>query len=247
MYKQKFNEEPPILDDEKIVLDRAAFRALASDTRVRILKELDERRKTLTEISESVGLAVATVKEHMASLSSSGLVEVKDEGRKWKYYDLTNKGKAILYPERKKIWVMVAALIFTIILSGYMTFYDVGYVDGAYNHLPQDERFPLRTLNGDDAGVMGIEQSQEEHPEALDTADPDEESGSIAEEGDRDDSESENSDEVFEGSEDVSVSGRERIMSLPLLRYLSYLAALLIMSKTVLLGLSYTRKLKERD
>ncbi|MFP4656337.1 MAG: winged helix-turn-helix domain-containing protein, partial [Candidatus Woesearchaeota archaeon] len=181
MYKQKFNEEPPILDDEKIVLDRAAFRALASDTRVRILKELDERRKTLTEISESVGLAVATVKEHMASLSSSGLVEVKDEGRKWKYYELTNKGKAILYPERKKIWVMVAALIFTIILSGYMTFYDVGYIDGAYNHLPQDERFPLRTLNGDDAGIMGIEQSQEEHPDTLDTAERDEGSGSTAE------------------------------------------------------------------
>ncbi|MFP4656908.1 MAG: hypothetical protein ACLFNK_05020, partial [Candidatus Woesearchaeota archaeon] len=65
--------------------------------------------------------------------------------------------------------------------------------------------------------------------------------------GDIDDAESENSDEVFEGSEDVSVSGRERIMSLPLLRYLSYLAALLIMTKTVFLGFSYTRKLKERD
>ena len=131
MFEQKFNdakEDEDRDDDERIILDRSAFKALASDTRVNILKELDKRRKTLTEISEVLNLAVATVKEHMDQLSKSNLISIKDEGRKWKYYELTEKGKAILYPERKKIWVMLMSVVFMIVLSLYMTHYDLGYI-----------------------------------------------------------------------------------------------------------------------
>lgn len=126
--KQHFTEDSNTVDDdEKIVLDKATFRALASDTRINLLKELDVRRKTLTELAHEVGLAVATVKEHMEQLVQSKLVKLKDEGRKWKYYELTEKGKAVLYPERKKIWVMLASLAFMIVLSFYMSQQDVGY------------------------------------------------------------------------------------------------------------------------
>ena len=130
MFEQKFNDEKEDenLEDEKIVLDRSAFKALASDTRVAILKELDKRRKTMTELSETLNLAVATVKEHVEQLSKSKLVVVKDEGRKWKYCELTEKGKAVLYPERKKIWVMLASVVFMVLLSFYMTYHDIGYV-----------------------------------------------------------------------------------------------------------------------
>ncbi len=130
MFEQKFNDDKSEEEqfDEKIVLDKSAFKALASDTRIAILKELDKRRKTLTELSETLNLAVATVKEHVDQLSKSKLVVVRDEGRKWKYCELTEKGKAVLYPERRKIWVMLASVVFMVFLSFYMTYHDIGYV-----------------------------------------------------------------------------------------------------------------------
>jgi DNA-binding transcriptional ArsR family regulator len=145
--KQRFTQESN--EDEKIVLDKATFRALASDTRIDLLKELDQRRKTLTELAEALGLAVATVKEHMAQLSQSKLVLLKDEGRKWKYYELTEKGKAVLYPERKKIWVMLASLAFMILLSTFMSYHDMGYLGGSASPLESARLMALPNVASD--------------------------------------------------------------------------------------------------
>jgi DNA-binding transcriptional ArsR family regulator len=84
----------------KITLDADTFRALASSTRLTVLKALDERRKTLTELSRDLALNKATVHEHMQLLTSAGLVRKRDdEGRKWIYYELTWTGQRILHPE----------------------------------------------------------------------------------------------------------------------------------------------------
>jgi DNA-binding transcriptional ArsR family regulator len=84
----------------KITLDADTFRALASSTRLTVLKSLDERRKTLTELSRDLNLNKATVHEHMALLTAAGLVKKRDdEGRKWIYYELTWTGQRILHPE----------------------------------------------------------------------------------------------------------------------------------------------------
>ncbi|MFP4111701.1 MAG: winged helix-turn-helix domain-containing protein [Candidatus Woesearchaeota archaeon] len=112
-------------NEEKIVLDQKTFKALAVDTRVEILKELSKRRKTQSEMADVLGLSVATVKEHMDKMAEAGLVKQKDEGRKWKYYDLTEKGRCLLYPERKKIWVILVSLFFVAALSLFTTFNDI--------------------------------------------------------------------------------------------------------------------------
>lgn len=91
--------------EDKIILDRETFKALAADTRVNILKELMERRKTLSELSRCLCMSVSAVKEHLEVLCSSGLIIQRDEGHKWKYYELTEKGKCVLQPQRKSIWV----------------------------------------------------------------------------------------------------------------------------------------------
>jgi DNA-binding transcriptional ArsR family regulator len=84
----------------KITLDADTFRALASSTRLTVLKALDERRKTLTELSRDLDLNKATVHEHMQLLTAAGLVRKRDdEGRKWIYYELTWTGQRILHPE----------------------------------------------------------------------------------------------------------------------------------------------------
>ena len=98
-------------EDEKITLDMKAFQTLASDTRIGIIKSLDQRRKTLTELSRAFGLSASTVKEHMDKLLEAELVRLVDDGHKWKYYELTRRGTRILHPGTTKIWVMLTLAI----------------------------------------------------------------------------------------------------------------------------------------
>ena len=87
----------------KITLDQESFKALASDVRVGILKHLDVRRETVTDLSNLMTLSKPTLLEHLEKLQSAGLVKRVDEGRKWIYYDLSDKGRKILHPERVAI------------------------------------------------------------------------------------------------------------------------------------------------
>ncbi len=106
------------MEEEKITLDRETFKTLASDTRISILKSLDQRRKTLSELSREFGMSVSTVSEHLSNLSSADLVVQRDEGHKWKYYELTRKGRGVLYPETRKVWIVLAASAIGIFLLG---------------------------------------------------------------------------------------------------------------------------------
>lgn len=90
------------------MLDAESFRALSSETRVRLLKHLDEDRLTLTNLAKKMDLAKATVSSHLESLESAGLIRRIDEGRKWIYYSLTGKGKAVLHPESEKVGILLA-------------------------------------------------------------------------------------------------------------------------------------------
>jgi len=97
--------------DEKITLGWKSFEALVSESRTSILKSLAERRKTLTELAAQFHLSPSTVKEHMQVLEKAGLVEMKDEGRKWKYYELTRKGMSIVQPRELKIWIVLGLTV----------------------------------------------------------------------------------------------------------------------------------------
>src|SRR5207249_2121871 len=50
----------------KITLDQESFKALASDVRVGILKRLDVRRETVTDLSNLLSLSKPTLLEHLA-------------------------------------------------------------------------------------------------------------------------------------------------------------------------------------
>src|SRR5216117_1244995 len=98
----------------KITLDQESFRALASDVRVEVLKRLDARRETVTDLSNP------TLLEHLEKLQSAGLVKRVDEGRKWIYYELTDKGRKILHPERVAITLALGAAV---VLAAIGAFY----------------------------------------------------------------------------------------------------------------------------
>ncbi|MGI0150229.1 MAG: winged helix-turn-helix domain-containing protein [Thermoplasmata archaeon] len=95
----------------KITLDQESFKALASDVRVGILKRLDVRRETVTDLSNLLSLSKPTLLEHLEKLQSAGLVKRIDEGRKWIYYELSDKGRKILHPERVAITLALASAV----------------------------------------------------------------------------------------------------------------------------------------
>ena len=93
----------------KITLDRETFKALASDTRLDILKTLDGRNLGLNEIAKVTNLNKATLHEHLAKLNEAGLIKrTERDGHKWVYYKLTWKGESLLHPENTKIVVLFA-------------------------------------------------------------------------------------------------------------------------------------------
>lgn len=107
------------MEEEKIVLDRKSFEALAVDSRIRILKSLKERRKTLSEIAKEQKMSVSGVKEHLETLENVGLIEKKDDGHKWKYYELTRKGSGIVAPRELRVWILLSLSL--LVLAASMT------------------------------------------------------------------------------------------------------------------------------
>ncbi len=105
------------MDEDKIVLDRKSFEALAVDTRVKILKSLKVRRKTLSEIAKEQEMSVSGVKEHLETLEKVGLIEKIDDGHKWKYYELTRKGSDIVAPRELRVWILLSISMIALIAS----------------------------------------------------------------------------------------------------------------------------------
>lgn len=93
---------------ESLTLDREALKALASDTRLDILKRLDERQKTVTELARELELNKATVFEHCERLLGAELIQKIEDDRKWVYYQLSWKGRRILHPERMTIALLLS-------------------------------------------------------------------------------------------------------------------------------------------
>lgn len=94
----------------KVTLDMDTFKALASDTRLDILRALDGKKMGLKDISKATDLNKATLHEHLSKLHEAGLVKKKErEGHKWVYYKLSWKGECLLHPENTRIVVLFSA------------------------------------------------------------------------------------------------------------------------------------------
>ncbi|MFA6268490.1 MAG: winged helix-turn-helix domain-containing protein [archaeon] len=107
--------------DERVVLDERSFKALSADSRVNILKNLTDRRRTLTELSQKLNLGNSTIKEHCDILVNAELIKQMDEGRKWKYYELTSKGRQIIKPNvLDEVKVLILLSFATIIVGGFV-------------------------------------------------------------------------------------------------------------------------------
>ncbi len=68
---------------------RRFFKALADDTRLRILRLLEVREMCVCEIMVALNLTQPTASHHLGLLENAGLVKDKKEG-KWVFYSLAN-------------------------------------------------------------------------------------------------------------------------------------------------------------
>lgn len=101
----------------KITLDQESFKALASDTRIEILKRLDRSQMTVTDLANELQVNKSAVYKHLSRLLDAGLVKKLEDNRKWVYYKLSMKGMNLLHPERVQIALMLSAAVLAITLA----------------------------------------------------------------------------------------------------------------------------------
>ena len=101
----------------KITLDQESFKALASDTRIEILKRLDKSQMTVTDLANDLKVNKSAVYKHLSRLLDAGLVKKLEDNRKWVYYRLSMKGMHLLHPERVQIALMLSAAVLAVTLA----------------------------------------------------------------------------------------------------------------------------------
>jgi DNA-binding transcriptional ArsR family regulator len=102
----------------KVTLDLDSFKALASETRLDVLKALDGKKLSLNDISKATNLHKVTLHEHLGKLVESGFVKRSErEGHKWVYYKLTWKGECLLHPENTRIVVLFSTTFLLLFLG----------------------------------------------------------------------------------------------------------------------------------
>lgn len=102
----------------KVTLDLDSFKALASETRLDILRSLDGKKLNLNDISKATKLHKVTLHEHIVKLVEAGFVKKKErEGHKWVYYKLSWKGESLLHPENSRIVVLFSTTFVVLFLG----------------------------------------------------------------------------------------------------------------------------------
>jgi DNA-binding transcriptional ArsR family regulator len=113
----------------RVELDKKALFALASDTRMDILKSLQPNRRTVSQLAELVGVDKAAVHRHLKKLEEGGFVK-REEDHGFVYYGLSWKARDILSPnENTKIVVLITAsivMIGAVILMIYLANTGIG-------------------------------------------------------------------------------------------------------------------------
>ena len=87
----------------------AVIKALADESRVRILMSLSGGELCVCQIVELIGLAPSTVSKHMSILKQAYLVDSRKEGR-WMFYRLAEKDATV---EAHEITALVSKLLST--------------------------------------------------------------------------------------------------------------------------------------
>ena len=103
----------------RVELDKKSIFALASDTRMEILKTLQPMRRTVTQLSETLNIDKGAVHRHLKKMEEGGLVK-RYEDHGFVYYGLTWKARDLVMPNESTrivivlsaLWIVSLALVF---------------------------------------------------------------------------------------------------------------------------------------
>ncbi|MCJ2519938.1 MAG: winged helix-turn-helix domain-containing protein [Candidatus Thermoplasmatota archaeon] len=95
----------------RVELNKKALFALASDTRLEILRAMQPMRRTVSQLAEALGIDKAAVYRHLQKLTEGELVKRYDD-HGFVYYGLSWKTRDILNPnDNTKIVILLASSI----------------------------------------------------------------------------------------------------------------------------------------
>ncbi len=114
-------EEKTQIESEEINLDEKDIKILNSKTRIKILKLLSEKEKTLTQIAEELKLKQPTILEHLKILEEKNYIKKNNKKNQTKRYRLTYKGERIIKPKSTKIFLTFITTLFLGILTYTIT------------------------------------------------------------------------------------------------------------------------------
>lgn len=111
-------------------INRQTLKALASESRLEILKALAERRKMPAELARQLGLSGSTIVEHLNLLERAGLIKRLETGHKWIYYELTDKGASLAKP-RFPVQFIIMLSLGVIFIFGSFARYIISSMSGS--------------------------------------------------------------------------------------------------------------------
>jgi DNA-binding transcriptional ArsR family regulator len=95
----------------KVELDKRSLFALASDTRLEMLKALQTNRRTVSQLAELLDIDKAAIYRHLKKLEEGDFV-VRTEDHGFVYYALTWRSRDILNPNDKtKIVILISSAL----------------------------------------------------------------------------------------------------------------------------------------
>lgn len=101
---------------ENIEIDGKTLIALNKQIRIEVIKLLEERDMTQAELSERLQIKESSMSNNLKKLKDAQLILQIQTNRKWKYYKLTEKGKAVINGNGKFQIILNVFSIIAIIL-----------------------------------------------------------------------------------------------------------------------------------
>jgi DNA-binding transcriptional ArsR family regulator len=96
-------------EEMRVELDKKSLFALASDTRLDILRALQPMRRTVTQLSDALDIDKAAVHRHLKKMEEGGLVK-RYEDHGFVYYGLSWKARDLMSPnENTRIVILFSA------------------------------------------------------------------------------------------------------------------------------------------
>lgn len=145
----------PTAGEMRVELDKKSLFALASDTRLEILRSLQPMRRTISQLAEAIGIDKAAVHRHLRKLEEGGLVK-RYEDHGFVYYGLSWKARDLMSPnENTKIIIMLSASWLSIAGVAILTVVALFSGDGVVLSSRPPETAGYEGLTEESGGVFG--------------------------------------------------------------------------------------------